>query len=68
MAYTSIDFPTKKDLITAIKNGVEVTVFSPGPFGCPTEGTICIEGPQFPAAHKFYAQAVLKNGKVISVK
>lgn len=68
MAYTDIDYQTKRDLKEAIKNGHEVYVWSPGPFGCPTDGHICIEGPQFPKPHKFYAQAILKNGKIISVK
>jgi hypothetical protein len=68
--YTTIDFQTKKDLKNAVKNGTTVRVFQPGPFGGtePTEGEITLEGPHYPKAHTWYARAVLKNGKIISVK
>jgi hypothetical protein len=54
----------------AVKNGTTVRVFQPGPFGGtePTEGEITLEGPHYPKAHTWYARAVLKNGKIISVK
>ena len=46
----------------------QVRVFSPGPFPCPTEGWICVEGPHFPQPHKWYAQVFVENGVVKEVK
>lgn len=47
-----------------------VTYFQPGPFGGnePRDGTIYIEGPHFPAQHRFYAQCIAKDGVIIKVK
>lgn len=70
--YTSQDFPTKKAFKQAVADGKKVTVFQPGPFGGkgkdPTDGGVVIEGPQYPRPHKWYAQATLKDGFVVSVK
>lgn len=47
-----------------------VTYFQPGPFGGnePRDGTIYIEGPHFPAPHRFYAQCIAKDGVIVKVK
>lgn len=68
--YTVENFKTKKALKEAVADGKEVTVFQPGPFGgnVPANGRVFLEGPHFPAAHTWYAQAELKDGKVIKVK
>jgi hypothetical protein len=66
--YTHPNFKTKKALKEAVKNGDKVTAFSPGPFPCPNEGKIALEGPHYPEAHTWYAEATLKDGVVISVK
>ena len=69
MAYTDFNFKTKKALKEAVASGQTVTVYQPGPFGgCPTEGTVALEGPHYPAAHSWYAQATLKDGQVVGVK
>ena len=70
MAYTDINFKTKKALREAIAAGQEVTVYQPGPFGpdCKANGTISLEGPHYPAAHSWYATATLVNGLVVKVK
>lgn len=67
--YTTIDFKTKKAFKEAVANGEKITVYQPGPFGGnePTEGTVCIEGPHYPAPHTWYATATLKNGVVVKV-
>ena len=67
--YTDRNFKTKKALKEAVKEGKEVTVFQPGPFGgnIPANGVITLEGPHFPEPHKWYAQATLKDGLVIKV-
>lgn len=68
--YTSKNFKSKKALKEAVAAGESVTIYQPGPFGGnePREGTVALEGPHYPEPHKWYAQATLKDGKVISVK
>lgn len=47
-----------------------VTYFQPGPFGGnePRNGTLFFEGPHYPLPHKWYAQAIAKDGVIIKVK
>lgn len=70
MAYTDINFKTKKALKEAVAEGREITVYQPGPFGgsLPKDGKVTLEGPHYPAPHTWYAQATLKDGLVVSVK
>ena len=68
MAYVNPNYKTKKALKEAISDGVTVTVFSPGPFGCNQNGVEFIEGPHYPKPHRWYAQVTVKDGAVISVK
>jgi hypothetical protein len=67
MAYTTIDFKTKKALKDALKEGEEITVYSPGPFPVPHNGTVSLEGPHYPKPHTWYASATLVDGKVVKV-
>jgi len=67
--YTVVNYKTKKALKAAISAGDRVEVFQPGPFGPNvSDGTGCIEGPHYPAAHSWYASAVIKDGFIVSVK
>lgn len=66
--YTEQNFKTKKALKEAIAAGKKVYVYSPGPFPCPTDGRVTLEGPHYPEPHRWYAQAELKEGYIISVK
>ena len=68
--YTTINFKTKKELKQAIKDGQKITYYQPGPFGGsePTDGTITLEGPHYPAAHSWYAIAEAVNSVIVSVK
>lgn len=69
MTYVRPNFPTKKALKEAVKEGRTVTVFEPGPIGkAPTNGTAFIEGPHYPQPHTWYAQVEVKDGKVVKVK
>lgn len=70
MAYCATNFKTKKELKEAIANGKDVRCFQPG-LGPPLylyTGKICLEGPHYPKPHTWYAEAELKDGKVIKVK
>jgi hypothetical protein len=74
--YTEINYKSKKDLKAAVEasiagTGKPVRVYQPGPFGNGIETgdlTCCIEGPQYPAPHRFYATATVKGGNVVKIK
>ena len=65
--YVDPDFRTKKALRDAVTAGKHVAVFSPGPFPCPTEGTVYVEGPHYPQPHTWYAKVSVKAGQVVEV-
>ena len=68
--YTHTNYKTKKSLRLAVADGKHVTYYQPWPFGGnePDEGTISLEGPHYPAAHTWYAQATVKGGVIVKVK
>lgn len=68
--YTTINFKTKKALKEALANGEKLTVYQPGPFGREPNKLekVCLEGPHYPEPHRWYAEAVLKDGYIIKVK
>lgn len=65
--YVEPNFRSKAALIRALKSGEAVSVFSPGPFPCPTDGRTTIEGPHSPEPHRWYAAVVLQDGAIVSV-
>ena len=68
--YTHQNLRTKKALKEAVANGERITYYQPGPFGGDEQkdGTIYLEGPHYPESHKWYAQATVKDGVIVSVK
>lgn len=70
MAYTTKNFKTKKDLKLAVQSKEEVTCYSPGigPDLSNHTGTVFLEGPHFPEPHRWYANAQMENGIIVSVK
>lgn len=70
MAYTVINFKTKKALKEAIASGQPVRCYQPGlgPSLARFTGTITIEGPHYPEPHRWYASAQLVDGIVVSVR
>jgi len=70
MAYTDIDFKNKKALKQCVELGRIVRCFQPGlgPDLSNYTGKMCLEGPHYPKAHTWYAEAELKDGVVIKVK
>jgi hypothetical protein len=68
--YTDVNYKTKKALKEAVARGEQVTFYQPGPFGGnePKNGKVLIEGPHFPAPHKWYAEATVENGFIVKVK
>lgn len=67
--YASTDFKSKKAFKDAVNAGEKITVYHPGlgdDVGPNATVTVC--GPQYPAVHTWYAEVVLKDGYVFSVK
>jgi hypothetical protein len=67
MAYVSPNFKTKKALKNAVKKGISVTVYSPGPFLATENGEEFIEGPHFPEPHRWYAKVLVEHWRVVKV-
>jgi hypothetical protein len=65
--YVDPDFKSKKALKEAVKAGQVVTCYSPGPFPCPSDGVVSVEGPHYPKPHTWYARVQVKDSKVIKV-
>lgn len=75
MAYSRINFKTKKELKAAVQNHqkdpinyLAVGAFQPGPFGPNLrDGRYSIEGPHYPEPHRWYALCEIKDGLIIKV-
>ncbi len=52
---------------TPVTPAQPVTVYSPGPFPCPSEGTVSVEGPHYPQPHTWYATVLVNEGRVVKV-
>lgn len=65
--YCDPNFRTKKQLREAILAGKYVSVFSPGPFPCPQDGTLTVEGPHYPQPHTWYARVAVQAGRIVKV-
>jgi len=71
--YASPNFKSKKALKAAVSGlaAGEITciprAFSPGPFPCPENGRVSIEGPHSPAPHTWYAQVLVEDGVIVKV-
>jgi len=69
MAYTEINFKTKKALKEAVKNGEKIRVYQPGPFGSKVhDGMVVLEGPHYPQPHRWQAQVTVKDHIIVEVK
>ncbi len=69
MAYTKINYKSKKALMDAFFEGKRIEVYQPGPFGPNVkDGPIVLEGPHYPEAHKWYAQGTARGGVLIDIK
>lgn len=69
--YTSKNFKTKKALKEAVANGEKISVFQPNNIfnvPDPVSGRSSVEGPHYPAAHKWWATVEISNGYIVSVK
>jgi hypothetical protein len=75
MAYTVVNFKTKKAVKEAVRLYLHNSANSPircynpglGPDLSNYTGKVCLEGPHYPKPHSWYASAELKDGIVIKV-
>lgn len=71
--YTTIDYKTKTELKRAVADGKEVGVYQPNDMFGKTEQVqvgrheVTLEGPHFPKPHKWYAEAIVVDGKIVGV-
>ena len=75
MAYTVINFKTKKALkeeflVRCGNTQRPIRCFNPGlgPDLSNFTGKVCLEGPHYPAAHTWYAEAELVDGRIMKIK
>lgn len=70
MVYSEVNFKTKKALKEAVSSGIKIRIFQYGPFAsmCPQNGKVVVEGPHYPEPHRWYAECVVKDGIIVSVK
>ena len=72
--YTVTNYKTKKQLKEDVASGKEVRVYQPNDFlgktedVCKGEHRVVLEGPHYPQPHRWYAEARVVDGKVVSVK
>ncbi len=70
MAYTQINFKTKKALKEAVASpDVSVRAYQPGmgPDLSVFTGRTTLEGPHYPEPHKWYATAEMVDGVIVKV-
>jgi len=69
MAYTDKNYPSAKAVKEDFAKGVRIHCHQPGglfPLPCP--GTVCLEGPHYPAPHKWYLDVqVDERGYIIKI-
>lgn len=67
MSYVDPNYKTKKAFLDALAKGTMHQTYNPsGMFPTKQDGTDCIEGPHYPAPHKWYAAVTVQNGIVVS--
>lgn len=69
MAYTVINFKTKKAMREAVARNDKVRCYQPGlgPDLSNFTGKVTLEGPHYPKAHTWYANAELVDGIVVKI-
>jgi len=66
--YLTPNFQSKAAIKRAITAGETVTLLMWGPFDKPVEnGTATVEGPHYPAPHKWWGTVTVKDGRVVKI-
>lgn len=69
MAYTNVNYPTKKALKEDFKLGMKIEVFQPGGVFPPKvpDGRAYLEGPHYPKPHTWYATVDVVDGVITKI-
>ncbi len=67
MAYATGNPKSKAELKRWLADGRKVEVFSPGPYGCKSDGEETLEGPHYPQPHRWYARVKVEGGRIVKV-
>jgi len=66
--YTTKNYKSKAAIKRDIQAGVKITCFAPGLGKVPTDGTIDLEGPHYPAPHTWYGSGLMQGGYLVGIK
>jgi alkylated DNA nucleotide flippase Atl1 len=67
VAYLTGNPRTKKQAKEMLARG-ETEPYQPGIGVIPRDGTVALEGPHYPEAHRWYANGVMKNGELVRIR
>ena len=67
MTYVTCNPKTKKELKELLKKG-PLAIHEHALGSIPQNGRVFLEGPHFPAAHKWAAEGTTKDGMLVSIK
>ena len=67
MTYTVTNFKNKASIKRSLNAGDKIEVFEPGLGTAPTDGTVYLEGPHFPAPHTWYGKGTMEEGLLIKI-
>ena len=67
MAYTDVNYKTKKELKAAFAAGKQIHCYQPGGiFPLEAPGKIYLEGPHYPQPHKWYCAVMVDSNAIIT--
>ena len=66
--YTVKNYRSKAEIKRDLAAGKIIEIMPVGQYPVPTDGPISLEGPHYPEPHRWYAQGMMKNGHLISIK
>lgn len=68
MAYVNGNPKSGAEIKRRLAAGETLTVFQPGPWGPEVkDGRTVIEGPHYPAPHKFWVSVEVKDGAIVKI-
>ena len=65
MSYVDPNYKTKKAFKDAVAAGKRHYIYNVGPFPEPENGFATVEGPHYPAPHRWYARVEVRYGLVV---
>ncbi len=67
--YTVENYRSKAAIKRALAIGEKIATYQPGGmFEAKTDGVVSLEGPHFPEAHRWYAEATIADGIILTIR